>query len=222
MQGPGYTILAPKEEETPPNTSKSLYHPESKKSGGSFQLPTVSKDPHKEKEGKVWPTHWNPHSEPGRLLTPHTEWPPTTLFIKATNAGGHRATRWESLSKLAVHVTHKSTWESGRDSACLPPCSFFCILAFNTLTSGGHYTGFFPSLNNELQEHPGEFRVHTAPEGFPRTGPSQPAGTSQRLPLQEMYIIKIECCSMNFIHTCPLGLFIRNNYLCLLSQAHIL
>lgn len=50
---------------------------------------------------------------------------------------------------------------------------------------------------------------------------TQPAGTSQRLPLQEMYIIKIECCSMNFIHTCPLGLFIRNNYLCLLSQEHI-
>lgn len=50
---------------------------------------------------------------------------------------------------------------------------------------------------------------------------TQPAGTSQWLPLQEMYIIKIECCSMNFIHTCPLGLFIRNNYLCLLSQEHI-
>lgn len=57
MQGPGYTILAPKEEETPPNSSKSLYHPESKKSGGSSgsQLPTVSEDSHKKRKEKCDP-----------------------------------------------------------------------------------------------------------------------------------------------------------------------
>lgn len=48
-------MQVPKEEEIPPNSSKSLYHPESKKSGGSSdsQRPTVSEDPHKDKEGEV-------------------------------------------------------------------------------------------------------------------------------------------------------------------------
>lgn len=134
---------------------------------------------------------------------------------------------WENLSTLAVCGTHSPSLCGSQEGLYLsprPPHShiiFSSYFGFNSLTEGSHYTGFFSSLNNELREHPGKIRVHNAPEGFPRTSPPRLAGTSQRLPLQEMYIIKIECCSMNFIHTCLLGLFVRNNYLCLLSREHI-
>lgn len=118
--------------------------------------------------------------------------------------------------------SHKATGSIGGTAFFSSWAIYSSFFGLKSLTEDGYHTwlSFHAKTSSENIPESSGFTLpqRICEKNWPST---QPAGTSQWLPLQEMYIIKIECCSMNFIHTCPLGLFIRNNYLCLLSQEHI-
>lgn len=217
------------------NGSQVSYHMASRKPGDNsvFQLLELwersSKDPQKKtgnaREGpmnqRTYSQAQSPPNKAQRAIILHAGSKRSEKlgdWLKGTEPPSKRTSNtcrfWSSF--------HKATVPYWRDSKSLL-LNHLVILGFeefNTRRLPHMAFSFHVKTSSENIPNSSGFTLpqRSCEKNWPST---QPAETSQWLPLQEMYIIKIECGSMNFIHTCPLGLFIRNNYLCLLSQEHI-
>lgn len=112
--------------------------------------------------------------------------------------------------------TEQKLWES-----CCCVAGLFSSSTFQRATSPGKPVICKYAHKNTGTSASSSLHCHHPSPGRARPQ-EEPAATSRRLPLQEMYIMKTESCRMNFLHTCPFGLFIRNNYLCSHSREHIL
>ena len=155
--------------------------------------------------------HWRWWLQPWKLWKKSCDQPRQRIKRKRH----YFANKGPSGQSYSFSSSHIRMWESCMDyteSWALKSWFFWTVVLEKTLEN--------PLESKEISPDSPGFLLppRTCEKNRPLT---QPAGTSQWLPLQEMYIIKIKCCSMNPIHTCSLGLFIRNNYLCLLSQEHI-